>query len=114
MATGAMPKDLQDHIPVLADQGMKNLVGSPARGISMQYLQKAMPAGGVIVFADEGLENMANATYGVFIHNHTDETKQGTCANAARLTTQITITGPTAADVLDIVIVGQVDGQLGA
>lgn len=114
MATGAMPKDLQDYIPALADQGLKNLVGTPARGISVQYLQKAMPAGGVIVFADEDLDDMANTTYGVFIHNHTDETKQGTCANAARLVTQITITGPTAADVLDIMIVGQTKDQLGA
>jgi hypothetical protein len=112
---GKMPKDLKDYIPALDDQGIKNLVATPARGKSIQEVQVAMPADGIIVFADNGLEDMDNTDYRVIIHNHTG-TEQGLVTNANRLVTQFTITtsgGPTADDVLDIVIVGKTKGQLG-
>lgn len=104
-------KDLKDYMPILADQGMPNLVGAYARGVSMQYFQAAMPADGVITFSSAGVSDMESATYGVLIHNHSDAAASGTCLNNARTATQITVTGPTEADVLDVIIVGQLKGQ---
>ncbi len=108
------PKDLKNYIPILADQGIKNLVGSPAKGVSIQVLAAVeMPADGIFVFADNGLENMAEAgAYAVIVQNHTDPADEATCLAAARLGTQITLTGPDTSDVLDILIIGQVSGQL--
>lgn len=110
--SGKLAKDAKGHIPYLADQGIPNLVGAHARGVSIQVLQKAMPTGGVIVFADENLADMADSNYKVFIQNQTDQTKPGTVSNAAKLVSQITVVGPTDADVLDIMIVGKLKGQL--
>lgn len=103
-------KDLKDFIPILEDQGIPNLIGAYARGLSIQYFQVAMPTGGVVTFASQGLSDMDSATYGVFIHNHTGAT-QGTVANADRTAKQITITGPTDDDVLDVIIIGKLKNQ---
>ncbi|MDV7396840.1 hypothetical protein RZS08_35910, partial [Arthrospira platensis SPKY1] len=90
-----------------------DLCGAAKPGVSIQHLLVAMPAGGVIVFADHGLMDMAEPqTYGVIVQNQTDVADPGSVAAADRLTTQITIVGPDAADVLDIVLIGPVKGQL--
>lgn len=103
-------KDLKDYMPILTDQGIPNLMGSYARGVSTQYFQTTMPSDGVITFASVGASDMASATYGVLIHNHTGAV-QGTVGNSDRTASQITVTGPTEDDVLDVVIVGQLPGQ---
>jgi hypothetical protein len=108
---GTLTKNAKDHIPYCADQGMPNLVAASASGISIQSFQALMPADGVFVFAEQGLSDMETAAYLVLIHNHTGTT-QGTVDNADRTVSQITVTGPTTSDVLDIVIVGQLKGQL--
>lgn len=110
----ATPKDLHDYLPILKDQGIKNLVGTGKRGISLQLIAgAAMPADGIFVFADYGLEDMAAAgEYGVLVINHTDVADQGKVPVADRLTDKLTVTGPDADDVLDIVIVGRLKGQL--
>jgi len=111
MADSGLPKDLKDYIPALRDQGMDNVVGSPARGVSIQVFQAAMPADGVLVFADNGIQDMANVNYFVMVHNHTGS-NHGIVANADRLLTQIDVQGPTTADILDVVIIGTVKDQL--
>lgn len=111
MADSGLPKDLKDFIPVLRDQGMDNLIGSPARGMSIQTFQAAMPADGVLVFADNGIENMEDVNYFVMVHNHTGS-NHGIVANADRLLTQIDVQGPTTDDILDVCIIGTVKGQL--
>lgn len=100
-------KDMKDYIPILDDQGVPNLCGAYAQGVSLQHFTAAMPADGVITFASVGASNMANATYACMVHNNTGAT-QGTVAKTA---TQITVTGPTEADSLDVIIVGTLDGQ---
>lgn len=109
--SGRMKKDIWDHIPILKDQGIRNVVGAHQQGVSLQVKQIPMPAGGVIVFADHGLSNMADAEYSVFTQNQTDVADPGTVGS--RTTAEFTITGPDAADVLDILIIGKVKGQLG-
>ncbi len=110
----ATPKDIQDFLPILKDQGITNVVASANRGAGMQFLAAvAMPADGIFNFEDLGLEDMAAVgEYCVFVQNHTDAADEATCLAAARLTSQFTLTGPDTSDVLDILIVGQIKGQL--
>ncbi len=112
---GKTKKDAKDYIPYCNDQGMSNLAGAAKSGISIQHLSDwPMPAGGVVVFADEGLADMDvdDDNYSVIIQNHTDVADEGTVAASGKLGTQFTIVGPDTADVLDIVIVGTLKGQL--
>jgi len=106
-----LPKNAQDYIPYLKDQGIPNLAGAHKVGVSFQVHQVEMPADGIVVFATHGMSDMADTSYAVFVHNHTTESKQGKVALADRKTTQITIVGPATSEVLDILIVGQLKGQ---
>jgi hypothetical protein len=103
---------MKNYIPVLEQKKIPNLVGTAKLGVSMQSFTAAMPAGGVIVFATNDVANMADGTYQVLIHNQDDQAASGTVAASAKLATQITVVGPTAADVLDIVLVGTLANQV--
>ena len=107
-STSLLPKDAANYIPWFKDQGIPNPVGCPKRGLSMFSFTTTMPVGGVIVLP----YTMENGSYQVVSHNHTDATKQGTVAIADRKIAQITVAGPTPTDVLDIIIFGQLKGQL--
>lgn len=111
MANSGMKKNANDLIPYCQDQGIPNLVGTPESGMSVQHIQVTMPADGIIVFADHGAVDMANEFYGVDIHNHTGA-NHGIVPTADRKVNQITITGPTTGDVLDIFLFGALKGQL--
>lgn len=111
MAQSNLTKHAKDQIPFCADQGIPDLVGAAKAGVSIQHKVTTMPAGGVIDFAAYGMQNMASSNYAVIVINHTSA-GTGTVAAAARTPTQITITGPTTADEIDIIIIGQLDGQL--
>jgi hypothetical protein len=107
-----MPKDLKDHIPALDDQGIKNVVASPARGIGLQVAEFTMAsAPDDFVFAENGLEDMEDDQYHVLVLNQTDASDQGVIS--AKTPQQFTITGPDAADVVTLLIVGKLKGQLG-
>ena len=103
-----LPKDAKDHIPYCSDQGIPNITGTPSRGVGLQSFQTTMPNGGVIALPFK----MENTSYRVYIHNHTREAMAGLVANSDRAINQITVTGPTNGDVLDILIIGQLQGQL--
>ena len=111
MANSGMPKDMKDFMPVLGDQGVKNLVGTPKRGVSIQSFRVAMPADGIITFAAVGAEDMADVTYQISIHNHSGA-NHGIVPNADRAVDQFEVTGPPAGELLDVIIVGTVKGQL--
>jgi hypothetical protein len=113
MATSNLTKHAEDHIPFCKDQGLPDLVAAPKAGVSIQHLATTMPSGGVIDFETYGLKNMANVSYCVIVVNHTDGSATGTVSRAARLKTQITVAGPTAGHELDILVIGQLAGQLG-
>lgn len=112
---GKMKKAAKDQIPYCEDQGIPYLSGAGKAGVSIQFKAGwAMVSGGVFVFADQGLQDMdtTNGNYAVFVQNHTDAADEATVSEAAKLNTQFTIVGPDVADVLDIMIVGTLKGQL--
>jgi hypothetical protein len=80
--------------------------------MSLQQILDVMPADGIFKFSTFGLSDMADINYGLYIHNHTDPADEATCARNVRTTSQFTLTGPDVADVLDILIVGRLAGQL--
>jgi hypothetical protein len=94
---------------------MPNLAAAAKSGVSIQHLSDwSMSASGVVVFAAEGLSDMDVSTdkYSVIIQNQTDAGDEATVAASGKLSTQFTIVGPDTSDVLDIVIVGTLKGQL--
>ena len=112
MATSLLPKRADEQVPFCRDQGLPYLAGAGHSGLSVQAAQWPMSASGIVLFADLGWSPMQSGDYRVFIANHTSAERTGVVALVDRKTTQITIAGPTLADVLDVVIVGQVQGQL--
>ncbi len=106
----ANPKDLHDFIPVLKDQGIKNVVATPVSGLGIQVAEFTMVTSpDDFVFEANGLENMADGTYHVIALNQTDAADQATIS--AKTAQQFTITGPDAADVVTLLIIGQLSGQ---
>lgn len=109
---GQLPKDLKDSMPSLADQGIPNVVASPVAGVGLQVAQFTMvTAPDDFVFADNGLVDMADDEYHVLLHNQSDAADDALIS--AKTTKQFTITGPDAADVVTLLIVGKIKGQLG-
>ena len=106
---GLMKKNAEDHIPFCKDQGIVNLCGTNGAGITMQSLTWTMVAGGVVDFGTEGLTDMHSAVYQVLIQNQSDVADEAT---VVKTTGNITIAGPDNGDVLDIVIIGRLAGQL--
>lgn len=112
MANSGLPKDADKHIVYCKDQGLPNLCGAFARGVSIQFCHYTMAAApDTFVFADNGLSDMADDEYVVFPWNQTDVADQGVVS--AKTTKQFVVTGPDAADVVDLLIVGRLKGQLG-
>lgn len=113
--SGKSKKNADKYIPYCSDQGIPCLAGAAKPGVSIQMLANwAMPNGGVLNFANNGLANMdiSNGSYAVIIQNQTDPADEATVAANAKLSTQLTVVGPDENDVLDIIIVGTLKGQL--
>ncbi len=109
---GQHPKNLQDYIPAMADQGIPNVVATPNPGVGLQYASFTMgSAPDDFVFADNGLSDMADGTYEVVVLNQTDAADQGVIS--AKTTKQFTITGPDQNDVVTLIIVGKLKNQVG-
>lgn len=112
MATSNTPKQLDTAIPILKDQGIPNLCGAFAKGVSIQSISHTMAAApDTFVFDDEGLSDMADTDYIVLPWNQTDVNDQSVIS--AKTTKQFVITGADAADVVDLLIIGRLKGQLG-
>ncbi len=116
--SGSHPKNLKDYIPALADQGIDNVVASPSAGIGVQVASFTMAsAPDDFVFADNAdiagnvCKNMADDGYEVIVLNQSDAADQGVIS--AKTALQFTITGPDSADVVTLLILGKLDGQLG-
>lgn len=110
---GNLAKQAHDSIPFCQDQGIPTFLGASQTGLSFQTILTTMPVGGVITFATFGLADMADGDYALFIQNHTDPADEALVARVDRLTTGFTITNTDAADVLDILVVGKLKGQVG-
>ncbi len=109
MASG-LPKRADDFIPYCEGQGIPYLVATNAAGVSIQYASYIAGAGtDAIVFATEGLTNMANATYEAIAFNKTAVARP--MVVSARATTGFSIAGQNASDVVTLIIVGRLAGQ---
>jgi hypothetical protein len=99
----------KDYDPVFNKHGIDYVCASNSPGIGIQGLTYTMVSGGVITFLAQGLSNMATASYQVLVQNHTDIADPATVGT--KTATGFVITGPDVDDVLDIIVVGQLDGQ---
>ena len=99
----------KDYDPVFDKHGIDYVCAAGTPGVGVQGLTYIMVSGGVIVFAAQGMANMASASYQVLVQNQTDIADPATVGS--KTTTGFVITGPDVDDVLDIIIVGQIAGQ---
>lgn len=104
-------KKFSDYDPMFREHGINYPAAAGIPGVGVQSLSFTMVTGGAVVFAAQGLANMANATYQVIVHNQTDIAATGLVTVGSKTTNGFVITGSTNGDVLDIVIVGQIAGQ---
>lgn len=112
MATSVSAKKASDSIPFCKDQGLPYLVGTNNPGVSIQASRYTMVAGGVFNFAAQGLANMLDGTYIVHVLNNTGSAAAKVAQDTTRNANGFVITGPTAGDGLDVIIVGCIAGQL--
>jgi hypothetical protein len=111
MANSGLPKDLADYLPILKDQGIPNVVAAYAKGVGIQYMTLTVASDPeTVTFADQGLSDMADANYIVLGINQTDSSDPPSFGT--KTTKSFAIAGPDAADVVDILIVGKLKGQL--
>jgi hypothetical protein len=109
---GQHKKNLSDYIPILKDQGISNVLASPNPGVGLQVAEFTMgSAPDDFVFADNGLADMADGDYHVILHNQSDAADDAVMS--AKTGQQFTITGPDQSDVVTLLIVGKLKGQLG-
>lgn len=115
-AISRFAKKLSDLIPAFRDQGIEWGVasgGGAHTGIQSTTFTVGSGSGGLVVtFADQGLSDMKDGSYQVFVHNHTDAADEATVAIVARNAQGFTLVGPDQNDVLDILVVGKLAGQL--
>jgi len=120
-AASTLPKKAEDHIPYCKDQGLPFLAAAAKAGVSIQAKTFIQTAGGVFDFAAEGLEPMADGAYAVLMHNHSGLDEAGVAGPIAdyptadpgnRTPAQFVIAGPPPGDVIDVVIVGRLRGQI--
>lgn len=97
-------------LPPLAANGQKYVVGSTKGGVSMQ-LFSVTPVGATytVVFADEGVDDMEDANYRIFIGGE-DTTTSPRPDVSTKTTTGFDLINATAAEVIDVMIVGRVAG----
>jgi len=109
---GLHPKNLNEYIPVLANQGIKNVIASPVPGVGIQFKSHIAGAGAhAVTFETLGLENMEDTTYEVVSWNQTSVARLAIVSG--KTAKQFTITGQNAADVMTLIILGKLKGQLG-
>lgn len=112
MAVSNNVKRADRHIPFMADQGVPQVVGAAAAGVSIQRARVTMPADGVVLFSSLSWANMADGNYLVIASNHTSSARPVTAADNARLWDRMTLAGPSQNDLLDVIVVGKLYGQL--
>ena len=104
-----MGKKASDYIPFCQDEGMQYLAGGMP-GMTVQIVQFTMVSGGAVIFADEGLQTMADANYMVWVQNQTDAADEATIGT--KTGAGFVITGPDNSDELDVLIIGRAANQV--
>lgn len=104
-------QDMAKTMPAVHNKGIKNLVGSPVIDVSCQVLKKTLTGADVeIVFAEEGLVDMADDDYVVQLQGET-VTKLNVDESTI-LPTGFHILGGLNNEVAHIAIFGRTKGQL--
>lgn len=98
-------------LPYGADQGMDYICGAGAPGQSVQsFLVVSGGTPDAVVFADLGLPNMANDTYVVIVNG---ETSGATSVDeSSKAVTGFSILGGGGAEVLNVLVIGQLANQV--
>lgn len=113
-ANNRTPRDAKQAVVHCAEQGMPNLCGAARRGVSIQHFEVTVPGGAVQVALDfEALGGMRmhDALYTVQLTNHVTQ-GTGLSLVANRTAAGLLVTSVVAADVLDVLVIGQLAGQL--
>lgn len=115
--TKARTRELGESIPPLKDHGVRHLVAARKGGIAMQSFEKTLSAGtNSIVFADEGLDDMADALYHIFVGGEItlSEAAPNTIVKAdvsTRATTGFDLIDGVNTDVVHVMVVGRLAGM---
>ena len=110
--SGQTAKKASDFLPYCQDQGMKYLAGAGKSGVSVQVASYTFVAGGVITFEGLGLQDMDDALFILVATNHTSNVREPTVDPATRTKVGFTMAGPNVDDVVHVMVVGPVSGQL--
>src|SRR5688572_5332180 len=106
------PKKMGDYYPPLKEQGISHLVAAAGHGVGIQakqIVQVGAPPFSV-VFADHGMADMADDAYVVNVNG---ETVAATHVDQSTLaTTGFDVLGGANDEVLHIIIVGRLAGQM--
>lgn len=102
-------KKFSDYDPMMREHGIDYVCAAGVAGKGVQGCTFTMVTGGVVVFEDNGMTNMADTDYQVLVQNQTDAADEATVGS--KTATQFTITGPDNSDVLDIIVFGRIAGQ---
>jgi hypothetical protein len=115
-ATGTFAKKAEDHIPYCRDQGLPYLAAAARAGTSIQSKTFVQIGSGLFAFEAEDLSPMADGDYQVLMHNQSgigapDPWTQYPTATS-KTPAGFVISGAAAGNVIDVVIVGRLKGQL--
>ena len=104
--------NMDDFIP-LRELGIQNLIGTTQRGLGVQFARATIAAGPVLAltFDGLGLTDMVNANYAIFAENHSTGVAVTVTAGTKTVAGFTLDAGPIATDVVNIVIVGQIEGH---
>lgn len=120
-SASTLPKKADAYIPYCKDQGLPFLAAAARSGVSIQLKTFIQTAAGVFDFAAEGLLPMADGNYALLLHNHSGLAETGVAGPIAdyptadpvnRTPAQFVIAGPSPGDIIDVVVVGKLNGQL--
>ncbi len=108
----ASPKEARDHLPYAADQGMPYLAGAAKAGVSIQ--QKKVTLVGAaphsINLVAQGLSAMEDTSYCVLADGET--AARVTVDESTMTVSGFDLLGGAAAEVVHLVIVGRLKGQV--
>lgn len=102
---------LSKHIPLMAQQGMEHVVGSPVIGVGMQAFKVTL--GGTphsVSFAALGLKNMADTSYVVQVEG--ESVARLLVDESTIATSGFDILGGAAAEVAHVVVIGRIKGMM--
>jgi len=110
--SGTHAKKASDYMPFLHDQGIEHLAGAAEAGITVQA--KQVTQSGAAPFSVDleavGMKKMANTSYVVIVQGET--ASRATVDQSTIAVGGFDVLGGADTEVLHLVVIGTVDGQL--